>query len=109
VPPLHLLVEFLLSRYGWLTGEMNELDMETIGNKMEKLIDDFDWSRTLPPGLSVVTADPLVSPAEHVMYFSWVWEPRDAVDVTVATKLDDAKVDLSLWNVGGDGEGMELA
>jgi hypothetical protein len=34
--------------------------------------------------------------------------PSDSVDISVASKADDAKVDLSLWNVGGDdGVGME--
>jgi hypothetical protein len=42
-------------------------------------------------------------------YFGWVWEPGDAVNVSTATKSNDAKVDLSLWNVGGDAPGMEQA
>jgi len=108
-PPLRLLVEFLLSGYGWLTGDTNELDIEPVGNGIGKLIEVFNWTRTRPPGLSVITTDPLVSPAERMMYFGWVWEPRDAVDVSVATKSDDSEVDLTLWNVGGNGDGMEVA
>jgi hypothetical protein len=42
-------------------------------------------------------------------WFRWVWEPGDSGNVSTATKADEAKVDLSLWNVGGDGPGMEVA
>ena len=46
---------------------------------------------------------------ERMVYFGWVWEPGDSGNVSTATKADEAEVDLSLWNVGGDGPGMEAA
>jgi len=46
---------------------------------------------------------------EQAVYFGWVWEPNDSVDVTVETRSNDAHVDLVLENVGGDGSGMEKA
>ena len=55
------------------------------------------------------TVDPSVSPAEQMAYFGWVWEESAAQGVQMAMRLDDAKVDLGLWNVGGDGEGLEEA
>jgi hypothetical protein len=39
---------------------------------------------------------------ERMVYFGWVWEPGDSGNVSTATKADEAEVDLSLWNVGGD-------
>jgi len=81
-------VEFLLSGYGWLTGDTNELGTEPVGNMIGELIEEFDWTQTRPSGLLVVTTDLLVSPMELVMYFGWVWEPRDTVDVSVAMKSD---------------------
>jgi hypothetical protein len=41
--------------------------------------------------------------------FGWVWEPGDSGNVSTAPKADEAEVNLSLWNVGGDGPGMEAA
>jgi len=61
-PYSQLLVEFLLSGYGWLTGDTNELGMDPIGERIKELIEAFDWTQTRLPGLSVVTTDPLVSP-----------------------------------------------
>jgi hypothetical protein len=42
-------------------------------------------------------------------YFGWVWEPGNAINVSTATKADDAEANLALWNVDGDGPGMEHA
>ena len=46
---------------------------------------------------------------KRMVYFGWTWDPGDSIDVSTATKADEAEIDLSLWNVGGDGPGMEAA
>jgi hypothetical protein len=45
----------------------------------------------------------------RLSYFHWVWEPTSEGEVTVATKLDGAGIDKSLWAVCGDAPGMEEA
>ena len=46
---------------------------------------------------------------ECQIYFGWHWDVADANGILMASKADDAGVDLSLWNVGGDAPGMEQA
>jgi hypothetical protein len=70
----------------------------------------FDWSRTRPPLLSVQAKLPdSLSPVEEVVYFGRHWDSEDGIEALTAAKADDAEVDLSLWNVGGNGNGMEEA
>jgi hypothetical protein len=71
----------------------------------------FDWARIRSPflGLRGVDEPSFGGALERMAYFGWVWEPGDSVNVSTATKSDDAEVDLSLWNVGGDGPGLESA
>jgi hypothetical protein len=45
----------------------------------------------------------------RLSYFRWVWEPHSQIEVSVATKSDEAGVDKSLWAVGGEGPGIEEA
>jgi hypothetical protein len=71
---------------------------------------EFDWSRIWSPFLGANGVKPTTKGAiERMVYFRWVWEPGDSGNVSTATKADEAEVNLSLWNVGGDGPGMEAA
>jgi hypothetical protein len=45
---------------------------------------------------------------KRLAYFGWVWEPSQT-EVSTATKDNDAQVDLSLWEVGGNGNDFERA
>lgn len=107
-PPIRLIAEFVLAAYTWLTGNGNGLEGIPT-NQEKKLSGDFNWSRTCPPGLSPASSDADATPGERRLYFGWVFDERTAQDIGVATKPDDAEVDLSMWNVGGDGEGMAKA
>ena len=44
---------------------------------------------------------------KHLYYFGWVWEPEYINEVTVATKDDEAKIDVYLLAIGVTGENME--
>jgi len=62
----------------------------------------------------------LIGP-KFYLFLSWQTQTRaptplsrgrcilDGIEISIATKADDAKIDLSLWNVGGDAPGMEEA
>lgn len=107
-PPIRLIAEFILAAYTWLTGNGNGLEGIPT-NQEKKLSGDFNWSRTCPQGLSPTSPDADASPGERRLYFGWVFDERMAQDIGVATKPDDAEVDLSMWSVGGNGEGMAKA
>jgi len=66
----------------------------------EELDDVFDWGHSRPP-LQTLSETP-GSLLERAVYFGWVWEPNDSVNVMVVTWSNDADVDLSLWNIGGE-------
>jgi hypothetical protein len=111
-------VELILSSLAWLgldthpVPHLNEISKAK--KKSEKFICDwdFDWARIRSPLLGLPgCGETTVSGTsiERMAYFGWVWEPGDAVNVSTATKADEADVNLSLWNVGGDGPGMEHA
>lgn len=106
-PPLRLLVEFILSAKDYLQLQLGLTDPARKGSYTEEC---FDWSRTRP----LVVHQPAgslgsMSPVEERIYFGWHWDSEDGVNVSTAAKADDAEVDLSLWNVGGDEDGMEEA
>ena len=44
---------------------------------------------------------------ERLYYFGWVWEPEYINEVTVATKDDEAKIDVYLLAIGVKGKNME--
>ena len=100
---MHILVEFVLLAHQWIVGDVGKMDVITTQQE-GRLGGSFDWSHEHPPGLAIKMPDEMVSPAEHIMYFGWVWEERAVKDVLVATKANDAKMDLSIWNVGGKGK-----
>jgi hypothetical protein len=106
-PPLRLLVEFILSAKDYLQLQLGLTDPACKGSYTEEC---FDWSRTRP----LVVHQPAgslgsLSPVEERIYFGWHWDSEDGVNVSTAAKADDAEVDLSLWNIGGDEDGMEEA
>jgi hypothetical protein len=106
VPPLRLLVEFgaLVAR-AHLGLRASSTKPICISKTSEECL---DWSRTLPL-FQPRQEGPLdlVLPSELKVYFGWHWDQADTCNVSIATKADDAEVDLSLWNVGGHGVGME--
>ena len=74
--------------------------------------DKFDWGRVRAPWLG--RADPTClgqTDLEKMVYFGRVWETLDVANscVSIATRSDDAEVDLTLWAVGGDGKELEQA
>jgi hypothetical protein len=71
---------------------------------------EFNWLRIRSPFLGANGVKPTSNGAlERMVYFGWVRESGDLCNVSTATKADEAEVDLSLWNVGNDGPGMEAA
>jgi hypothetical protein len=60
-----------------------------------------DWGRTRPPWVRDGGGDD--------DFLGWNWVVNAAGEIRVATKADDAGVDLSLWAVGGDSPEMEPA
>jgi len=94
----------VLSTWEWLM----KITTTTMPEK-KKVESVFDWGRLRHPHLDVSVPGYPGGSLERAVYFGWVWEPKDAFDITVAMRSDDAEVNLSLWNVGGDGPGMEDA
>lgn len=109
-PPLRFMVEFVLSALPCLQVRTLAVNPESKDSDVGKTLDCFDWSHTRDPTLHLET-DPIDprSALKCWIYFAWHWDATDTVNISVATKADDAEIDLSLWNVGGDGPGMEDA
>ena len=106
-PPLRLLVEFTLSANTCLQSELKLTNPIRKGMHNEEC---FDWSRTRPAlSTAHATESGSLSPVEEAVCFGWHWDSADGIEVSTAARADDAKIDLSLWNVGGDAEGMEEA
>jgi hypothetical protein len=99
-PPLRLLAETVMAVREWLLGHARG------GKTDETLKKTFDWGRVRAPWLG---GSPDTTDLERMAYFGWVWGAKDAEDAAVATRPDDAGVDVSLWAVGGEGEHMETA
>ena len=105
-PPLRFIVEFVLSANQWLPASgalAGQLD--TRWNENTQL--EIDWGRTRPPLPDLPVSGCPSGTLERMTYFGWTWESTDTLATSKATRADDADVDLSLWNVGGDGPGME--
>jgi hypothetical protein len=98
LPPLRLLAEIGIIRGVWLLSQQSNLKAPEL---------DFHCNRPswLPDSPKKVSAPEQV---EILAYFGWVWEPSQA-EVSTATNGDYAKVDLSLWAVGGNGNDLERA
>jgi hypothetical protein len=115
-PPLQKSVEFILSTFLWLgldSGHILQEDNASLARKKPNesfSYWEFDWARIRSPFVGVPGSEAIPdSPVERLAYFGWVWEPGDALNVSTATKANDAEANLALWNVGGDGPGMEHA
>jgi len=105
-PPLRLMVEFVISARAWLGSRLGpEFPIHNEGGEEEVL----DWARVWPASVLADSDSSPYTPVERQVYFGWHWDALDSIDISIATKADDAKVDLSLWNVGGDAPGMEDA
>jgi hypothetical protein len=109
-PPLRIIVEFVVVATAWLTGTNQTGTLLGAAEKEAELeVLEIDWSRTRAPWLGEAGSPIPGTALERMIYFGWVLDATNTHAVTVATRADDAEVDLSLWDVGGDGEGMELA
>ena len=117
--PLRMLVEFVMAARGWLNqaaegltepGASTALQKRSLQaaeeNRSQSAPDEIDWGRVRAPWLGDASdKDSAGTTAwEKRVYFGWTWEAGDSEeeDVMVATKNDDAGVNLALWAVGGD-------
>jgi hypothetical protein len=96
---------------GWMTETNQSGTLLGAGAEKEAELEvlEFDWSRTRALWLGEAGSPVPGTALERMVYFGWFWGATDTHAVRVATRADDAAVDLSLWDVGGDGEGTELA
>lgn len=100
-PPLRMLLEGVLARLDYLkayVGWSAPLECEASESKIN------DLGRARPPWLGL---SPQSDQVEQRLYFGWQWGAEEVEDTVVATKADSAGVDLALWAIGGDEEGME--
>jgi len=105
-PPLRLMVEFVISARGWLSSRLGlECPVRNEGCNEEVL----DWARVRPASVLADLDLSPYTPLKRQVYFGWHWDALDSLEISVATKADDARIDLLLWNVGGDAPGMEEA
>jgi hypothetical protein len=109
-------VELILSAVTWVGLDAFHMPLSSLTSIAgEKAIEfafnwEFDWACIRSPFLGVQGSKAMIGGVmERMAYFGWVWEPGDSLNVSTATKADEAEVDLSLWNVGRDGPGMEAA
>jgi hypothetical protein len=101
-PPLRLLVESTMAMLEWLRKHVGTGANETVtGARGEG--SRVDWGRVRAPWLG---GTPETTGLERMAYFGWIWGTTDA-EAAVATRDDDAGVDLSLWAIGGEGTEME--
>jgi hypothetical protein len=115
-PPLWISVKFILSAFSWLgldsSHALQEDDASLARKKPNESFSDwdFDWACIRSPLVGAVGGEAISNrPVERLAYFGWIWEPGNAVNVSTAIKANEAEVNLALWNVGGDGPGMEHA
>jgi hypothetical protein len=94
-PPLRMLAEAALGMVPWVQNTTDWVLDEDFANEKA------DWGRTRPPWVRDGGGD--------ADFLGWNWAADAIGEVRVATKSDDAEVDLSLWAVGGDAPGMEEA
>jgi hypothetical protein len=104
------MVKFVLSALPGLQVRALAVNPESKDSNVGKTLDCFDWRHTREPmlHLEMDPIDPRFA-LERRIYFAWHWDTTDAINISIATKTDDAEIDLSLWNVGGDGPVMEDA
>jgi hypothetical protein len=94
-PPLRMLAEAALGVVPWVHNTTSWVLDEDFK------IEQADWGRTRPPWVRDGGGD--------ADFLGWNWAADALGEARVATKADDAEVDLSLWAVGGDEPGMEEA
>jgi hypothetical protein len=66
---------------------------------------DFRETRPLWHSVAGSINDP-VQQIERLAYFGWVWETHHSANVSIATKVDSAGIDLKHWAVSGDNPEM---
>jgi hypothetical protein len=94
-PPLRLLAETAIGVVPWIQGTRTPVLNE------DTLRIEVDWGRIRPPWIR--------DGGGNADFVGWNWVVDTVGEERVATKADDAGVDLSLWAVGGEGTGMEAA
>ena len=101
VLPLRLQVEFLLKAIDWLSSRQ----------------DQSQEFKVMPPKPSDETTLLLLQTKQaqqigetglfRLSHFTWVWEPQNVNEVSLATKADDAAINRDIWAVGGKAPGLE--
>jgi hypothetical protein len=94
-PPLRLLAETAIGAVPWIRDTATPVLEAHLHHPI------VDWGRTRPPWVRDGGGDN--------DFLGWNWVVDTAGEARVATKADDAGVDLSLWAIGGDEPEMELA
>jgi hypothetical protein len=98
-PPIRLLAEV------GITGALWIKQVDSVKREPQ-----LDLRRSRPPWTSVAgRVANIENQIERLAYFGWVWEPRQAGEVSTATKDDIAGIDFSLWDIGGESRKMETA
>lgn len=106
-PPLRLMVELALSTRSLLQVRCSAASPECNTQHVEE---SLDWARARDP--LWVSSNELLEPCPalgNCVCFGWHWDQGNAIQASTASKADDAKVDVSLWSMGGDGPGTEDA
>jgi hypothetical protein len=98
LPSLRLLAEIDIIGGVWLLSQQSNLKAPELDFCCNRPL----WLSDSPKKLSDPEQD------ERLTYFGWVRDPSQT-EVSTATKGDDAKVDLSLWAVGSNGNYFERA
>lgn len=113
--PLRFLVEFAIATLPWISAELSETTSIKPGGGNQELGATLavpDWGRARAPWLGL-PLDPGHGASgaieKKIAYFGWTWDDNDAGEVSLATKNNDAEVDLSMWAVGHDGPLLEPA
>lgn len=99
--PLRFLVEFAVAALPWIHSELPSRPTKTLESQTAMGEDELDWGRVRAPWLGLPPSTSNSTEAiEKFAYFGWTWDADEAGEVSLATKNDDAEVDLSLWAVG---------
>jgi hypothetical protein len=96
LPPLRILAEIGIIGGVWLLSQQSNLKAPELDFRCIRP----SWLSDFPKKLSAPEQ------VERLAYFGWVWEPSQ---VSTATKDDDAKVYMSIWEVDSNNIDLERA
>ena len=108
--PLRFLVEFAIAALPWIHSELPAGTIKSPEAEAALDREGLDWGRIRAPWLGLPLGnDNSPEAMDKFAYFGWTWDAGETSDVSLATKNDDAEVNLSLWAVGGTEPHMEPA